>query len=172
MKKYSKIIGLLLAGLFILIDQLTKNLAVTYLKDGEPYSIIKGVFSLHYLENTGAAFGLFKDKILFFIIMTIVVLAVVLYTYYKLPESKRYQPLKYIMIFVMAGAMGNFIDRLLYNYVIDFFYFELINFPIFNLADCYVTISGLFLVILFIFYYKEEDFYFLTLKKDKEKTNE
>lgn len=166
MKKFTKAIGLLLAAILVLIDQITKILASNYLKDGEPISIIKDVFSLHYLENTGAAFGIFKDQQLFFIIMTIMVLGVVLYAYLKLPETKKYRPLKYIMIFIIAGALGNFIDRILYNYVVDFFYFELINFPIFNMADCYVSLSAIVLVILFIFYYKEEDFYFLSFQKN------
>ena len=58
----------------------------------------------------------------------------------------------------MAGAIGNLIDRISLKYVVDFIYFELIDFPIFNIADCYLTVSSFLLIILAIFYYKENDF--------------
>jgi signal peptidase II len=61
-----------------------------------------------------------------------------------------------------AGAIGNMIDRVLKHYVVDFIYFELINFPIFNVADCYVTISAALLIISIMFIYKEEDFKFIS----------
>ena len=62
------------------------------------------------------------------------------------------------LLFFMAGAIGNFIDRITNQYVVDFFYFKLINFPIFNVADIYVTIAAVFMLFLGLFYYKEEDF--------------
>ena len=68
-----------------------------------------------------------------------------------------------------AGAVGNFIDRMSNGYVVDFFYFKLINFPVFNVADIYVTLSAVFLVILLLFKYKEEDLNVLvnSLKKSR-----
>ena len=63
----------------------------------------------------------------------------------------------YILIFFAAGAIGNFIDRVSLNYVVDFLYFKLINFPIFNVADIYVTCSAFVIIVLGIFYYKDED---------------
>ena len=65
----------------------------------------------------------------------------------------------------MSGAAGNLIDRILQGYVVDFFYFRLINFPVFNVADCYVTISAAALIILFLFYYKDSDLEPFSLKK-------
>ena len=72
-----------------------------------------------------------------------------------------------ILIFFVAGAIGNLIDRIVNNYVVDFFYFKLINFPIFNVADIYVTVAAFAFIILGIFYYKEEDFEMIFKKKDK-----
>ena len=56
------------------------------------------------------------------------------------------------------GALGNFIDRVFRNYVVDFFYFKLIDFPVFNVADIYVTVAAFAMIILGLFYYKEEDY--------------
>ena len=64
----------------------------------------------------------------------------------------------------MAGAIGNMIDRAVRGYVVDFFYFRLIDFPIFNVADIYVTVTMILLLILILFYYKEEDLEFLSRK--------
>ena len=71
------------------------------------------------------------------------------------------------MVFLAAGAAGNFIDRLLRGYVVDFFYFSLIDFPIFNVADIYVTVATACLVILLLFVYKEEDLSFLSFNQKK-----
>lgn len=161
MKKSKAVIFVIL---LIILDQISKYFVRINLKDHEPITIIKNVFKLEYLENTGAAFGIFKNQIIFFILTTILVILVIAYFYYKVPEDKKYLPLKIIMIFITAGALGNLIDRVAFNYVTDFLYFELINFPVFNVADCYVTVSAFFLVILFIFYYKDEDLSFLSRK--------
>lgn len=156
-------------SLFVLIllglDQLTKLWAKTSLRGNADISIIKNVFSLHYLENRGAAFGMLQNQQLFFVIMTAIVLGGIAYLSHKLPKEARYNPLRIIALFITAGALGNLIDRLLYSYVVDFFYFELINFPVFNVADCYVTCSAIFLVLLVLFYYRDEDFAFLSRKE-------
>ena len=79
------------------------------------------------------------------------------YVYGRIPTERKFFPLHGICIALFAGAIGNFIDRILHNYVIDFFYFSLINFPIFNVADIYVTCAMALFIILFLFYYKEAD---------------
>ena len=71
----------------------------------------------------------------------------------------------FLSVFIIAGALGNLIDRVFLHYVIDFLYFELINFPVFNVADCYITVSMFVLAFLMIFYYKEEDFSSIWKKK-------
>lgn len=153
--KYIK--GLLSIAVLVLLDQLTKYWAAATLKGKSPIVIWKDVFELQYLENRGIAFGLFQDKTIIFVISTLLILAVLAYFYYKVPETKKMLPLRITMIMLGAGAIGNLIDRVVNNFVIDFLYFKLIDFPIFNVADCYVTISLFALVILILFYYKEEE---------------
>ena len=88
----------------------------------------------------------------------------VIYAMIRMPLTKKYVPLTICMLMVMSGAIGNMIDRVTNGYVVDFLYFRLINFPIFNVADCYVTVSAFVLVLLFMFYYKEEDLKVFSLK--------
>ena len=168
MKKAGKIVSL--TAFLIFLDQWTKKLAVTYLMGNEGIPIIEGVFRLKYLENRGAAFGMLQNRQMLFAIMTILVLAGCMYLFYRLPDSKQYLPLEYTTILLVSGAIGNFIDRISQNYVVDFLYFELIDFPIFNVADCYVVIATFIYAILLLFYYKEEDLDFIMPKK-KEKLN-
>ncbi len=152
-----------LAG--VLLDQFTKYLAVLYLKDSRPIPLIDGVLELRYLENRGAAFGVLQNQKIFFVIMTCLVMAIVLYVLWKMPAAGKYRLLHVLGAVLMAGALGNFIDRLRLDYVVDFVYISLIDFPIFNVADMYVSficVIGLFLV--FFGHYKEEDFAFLKKK--------
>lgn len=72
------------------------------------------------------------------------------------------------MVLLVAGALGNMIDRIRQQFVVDFLYFCLIDFPIFNVADCYVTIAACFLIILVMWYYKDEDLEFFSGKKVKQ----
>ena len=76
----------------------------------------------------------------------------------------RYFWLRFCAVLVCAGAIGNMIDRIRLNYVIDFFYFSLIDFPIFNVADCYVVVACVLFAILVLFYYKDEDFAWVSRK--------
>ncbi len=150
----------LVVGILILtaLDQLTKHLAVFYLKGKESVSIIKNVFELTYVENRGAAFGILQNHREFFLILTAVALIAMAWVYWKIPAKKKYTPLSVILLVLMAGAIGNMIDRGLQGYVVDFFYFKLIDFPVFNVADIYVTVSCFVAVILLLFAYKETDF--------------
>lgn len=151
--------GLLFSVILILADQLTKRFAVEHLKNQASISIWKGVFELHYLENHGAAFGLLQNRRAFFLITTALLLVFIVFFYFRqIPDEPRYRPLNLIAVLFFAGAIGNFIDRIKNGYVVDFFYFVLIDFPIFNVADIYVVVAAFLLIVLGIFYYKEEDF--------------
>lgn len=172
-KRTSCIIGIIVTAFLLVFDQFTKYLAVSHLKDGNSIILIKDVFQLHYLENRGAAFGIFQGAKIGFVIITVILVIAMAYIYLHCPLEKRYVGIKIIIMFLMAGAFGNLIDRIRLDYVIDFFYFELINFPIFNVADIYVSCSVVVLFILFIFYYKEEDLEaLLPSKKKKNARNE
>lgn len=158
---------ILLLAVLIFLDQLTKHFAVVYLKDQMPISIIDGVFELNYLENRGAAFGMLQDQKLFFIFIAVVILAVIVYVLIKTPNQRKYTKLHIALVCIAGGAIGNMIDRLKLDYVVDFLYFSLINFPIFNVADIYVTLSAIYLVILLLFVYKESDLEFLSFRTMK-----
>ena len=159
---------LLVSILLILFDQLTKYLATIKLKDKEPFDVIKGVFQFFYHENTGSAFGMFGGKTVFLLIFTSIILIGILWIYFHIPIEKKFMPLRIISMLLIAGAVGNMIDRFVYHYVVDFLYFKLIDFPIFNVADIYVTCATILLAILILFYYKEEELDCLFPKK-KEK---
>lgn len=150
------VIGILsvIAGIFL--DQYTKFLAVNYLKDA-PIFIIEDVFELRYLENRGAAFGILQNQQLFFVIMGVILLFIGVVLYTRLPFAKRVLPLRICLILIISGAIGNMIDRITLNYVVDFLYFKLIDFPIFNVADIYVTVATVVVVFLILFYYKDDE---------------
>ena len=166
----SKVLGFFLDILFfillVILDQITKNLAVVYLKDKPAYVIWDGVFELHYLENSGAAFGMLQNQKLLFVFVATVILVIIGYILVKLPRNRRYVFLEALLVLIASGAVGNMIDRVQFNYVVDFFYFKLIDFPIFNVADIYVSVSCVLLAILVLFFYKDDDFDFLSKKKE------
>lgn len=141
----------------VCIDQFTKYLVVGHLKDRPAYVLIRNIFQLEYLENRGAAFGILQNQRVFFYISVLLITAAVIWFYSKVPMEKKYLPLRICAVLIFGGAFGNCIDRIRLNYVVDFFYFKLIDFPIFNVADIYVTVAAFLLVILILVYYKEED---------------
>ena len=152
-------------GILIWLDQWTKTLAVTHLKGQDPIIIWDGVFQLQYLENRGAAFGMLQGRQIFFFLIALLVLAAVAYALYRMPFTRRYFPLGFCMALLVSGALGNLIDRMRQQFVVDFFYFCLIDFPIFNVADCYVTVAAFLLVILIMWYYREEELAVFSWKK-------
>lgn len=155
------------AGL-VYLDQITKALAVKHLKDQPAFVLMDGVFELHYLENRGAAFGMLQNQKVLFVVIAAIMMVVITYMLIRLPRNKHYVPLEILLVLIASGAVGNLIDRVSLNYVVDFFYFKLINFPIFNVADIYVSVSCVLLAVLLIFFYKENDFDFLSKNKKKE----
>lgn len=161
---WAALFTLLLVGL----DQLTKGLAIRFLKGQDPLVIWDGVFELRYLENRGAAFGMFQGQRVFFLIMGLLVFAVGVYLFLRMSEDARFFPFRLIGIFVVAGAWGNMLDRFRLSYVVDFFYFRLIDFPIFNVADIYVSVSVAVLAVLIFFFYSDEDLKNLLVKKQGE----
>ena len=164
-KQYGRCLtAIVLFAVLVGLDLMTKLWAQNTLPE-KPISLIQGVFELRYLENRGAAFGLLQNQRTFFIILTIIFLAAMVYAYMRIPSDKKYLPLRLLVIIVSAGAFGNFYDRLTLTYVRDFLYFSLIDFPIFNVADIYVTCSAVAFFILVVFVYKEDDLAFMEKKK-------
>ncbi|MBO4421004.1 MAG: signal peptidase II [Lachnospiraceae bacterium] len=168
-KKHWYILAPFLTAALIFFDQLTKYLARRDLVD-EPFTIIDKVFKLKLLSNQGAAWGMLQGRVSILSFISIALMGLLVYFFIKIPEDKKFYILRVLFIFVFAGALGNLIDRFYQGYVTDFLYIELIDFPIFNVADVYITFAmfGVFLLIVFI--YKEEDLEFFTFGKPKNKS--
>ena len=160
------ITGILVSALLVIFDQVTKSLAVTHLKGQDAFVIWDGVFELRYLENNGAAFGIMQGQKIIFVLFTTIA---IIWVYLKrIPAEKKFRFLDIVCVLLFAGAIGNLIDRIRLNYVVDFLYFVLIDFPIFNVADIYVTVAAFGMIFLGLFYYKNED-YELIFPSKKEK---
>lgn len=157
MKIRKYLFGLLGFGILLGMDQWTKWLAYTRLRSVDEIPVLGQVFVLRYLENRGAAFGMLQNKRFLLIGMTAVVFLALVALYCFLPMKKKFLALRILTVLLAAGALGNLWDRIFRQYVIDFLYFKWIDFPIFNLADCYVVLAAIAGFLLLSFYYKEED---------------
>lgn len=151
--------GILGVLLLTAADQITKFLAVKYLKDTSGVVLLPGVFELVYLENRGAAWGMMYGMQWILLTLTAVTLIAVIFLYIKAPIGRRYRAMRILCVVFTAGTIGNALDRLMHGFVIDFFYISLIDFPVFNVADCFICIS----IALFLLLYWKEDF--LWMKK-------
>lgn len=158
-----KIWAIPISAFLIIIDYYTKYLTRAHLNNTSK-PIIDDVFELTFVKNTGAAFGIMKDKQWLFIVMTILFLIAALVIILKINPQKRYIPFGLSVVFLVSGAIGNFIDRVTLGYVTDMLYFKLIDFPVFNVADCYITCSVIVLIILILFVYKDDEPIFLSNK--------
>lgn len=150
-----QVIILIAIAVLTALDQWFKYLAVVHLKDQPPFVLIDGVFELHYSENTGAAFGILQDHRWVFISVTIIVMVFLLVLLMS-GKFRQYPLLNVSGILIVAGGIGNLIDRIFNGYVVDFLYFKLINFPIFNFADCCVVVGAVMLLVFFFFFYDEK----------------
>jgi len=140
-------LAIVIVAFVVFLDQLTKYLAVKYLMLIGSYPVIKNFFHLTYVENKGAAFGMLQNKTLFFIVITVIVGAVLIYSMIKLPGNSVYN---YTLAMILGGAIGNLIDRVRLGYVVDFIDFKF--FPaVFNVADSFIVIGAIILGYLMIF---------------------
>lgn len=138
-------------------DQFTKYLAVIHLKGQEPFPLIKGVLELQYLENRGSAFGILQGKTFFLLAVGILFMALIFFFLIRLPLDKKYSVFHLLASGIIAGGLGNLIDRIRFGYVIDFISFILIHYPVFNVADSIVVLSTIGIVVVILFVFKEED---------------
>jgi len=110
----------------------------------------------------------------FFTVITIAFIAVSVYIIVRVPKNRFFLPLIICFTFLFSGAIGNFIDRTANKYVVDFIYFSIIDFPIFNVADIYVTLSVIAIFAMILFRYKDKDMEFLfrfTSRSDENSNN-
>lgn len=143
----------ILTFVIIAIDQFTKYLAIINLKGSRPIMIIPDFLKLIYVENYGAAFGILKDKKVFFIVITLAVVVVIslfLFKYY----AKLNIFMKLGLALLIGGAIGNLIDRVRFGYVVDFISVRLFNayeYPVFNVADMSIVVGTIMVLILILF---------------------
>ncbi len=151
------ILPILCIGLLVSLDQMTKFIVRSSFVLYETRPLIDDVFHLTYIQNTGAAWGIFKGRTIPLVVLTMIFLILCGCLYAGLKSEKRFTMFRICLVFLASGAIGNMIDRITLHYVVDFFDFRLIHFPVFNVADIYVTVSMLVLLILCLFYYKDEE---------------
>ncbi len=150
--------GIYLPLFIIAADQVTKYLAAMRLKgQTQMPEIILGVLGLNYVENSGMSFGLLQGQQVIFFAVTVLVCAFLVLVYLRIPDTKRFRPLACCVQLIFAGAVGNLIDRVKNGYVIDFLELKFISFPVFNIADLFITWPALILALLLLFRYKEEE---------------
>lgn len=154
---------LICAAVVILIltafDQIVKHIIDTDFAVGESRPLIQGIFSLTYVQNSGAAWGSLAGKRVFLLLVTFIILCGAVFVYTRLARigERRYTPLRVSLVFLISGAIGNMIDRITRGYVVDMFDFCLIRFPVFNVADIFVTCSFVVIVVLMLFCYRDDE---------------
>ena len=138
-------IYIVLALIAVALDQISKILITSNLRLYEIREFIPKFLSLTYIRNEGAAFGMLKGARVFFIILTVAVIAALIVYIKKSRPTSKLEMLS--LSFIAGGAMGNFIDRVLFGYVRDFIMTDFMDVPVFNIADCFVCIgAGLYIL--------------------------
>ena len=149
MKKRGIVAGIIAA--LIVLDQLVKSYVVQNIALGEIKSWIPNLVSLTYLQNRGAAFSMLQDQQWFFAVITLVVMAGAIWYLHKHIEDSLW--IVFGLVLIIAGGLGNFIDRISQGFVVDMFHLDFVNFAIFNVADSYLTVG---VVVLLLAMLKEE----------------
>lgn len=139
------LIYIVIIGLTVTIDQISKFLAVEFLKQIGTFPIINDVFHLTYVQNTGAAFSILSGKTTFLAIITFIVLVVGGVYLFKF-KGKKIDLESIAISLIIGGGIGNLIDRISQGYVVDMFDFRLINFAVFNVADSFVSVGTVLLL--------------------------
>jgi len=137
----------IIAAVIVALDQIIKNVLVKALANG-PIVVIRNFFNLVYVENYGIAFGMFKNKTLFFIITQSIIAIIISYVIYKLHSKS--MPLTICLSLILGGAIGNLIDRIRIGFVIDYLSFSIFP-PVFNLADSAIVVGAILLSLLLLF---------------------
>ncbi len=151
------IIAVLCVAALVAVDQLAKIWAIQTLRTATSVVVVlQNFLGFTFVENRGAAFGILQGARWFFVVLTLVVLGGMAYVYPRMPKTKTYGWVRFALILIAAGAIGNFIDRLLKGYVVDFLMFLFIEFPVFNIADIFVVCGTLLLAVVMLFFIKDE----------------
>lgn len=136
------------------VDQWTKYLVVQKIPLYSNIPAIPGLFRLTYVQNTGAAFSMLENMQWLFVLVFLVLTAAIVYDF-----SKKYMPFtkleRWLIVMIYAGGLGNMIDRVRLGYVVDMIELEFMNFPVFNVADCFITCGCILLMVHLIFFNKQ-----------------
>lgn len=137
----------MIVSLIVIFDRLTKILFSHTLSLGESLPVVRNIFHITLVQNTGIAFGLFKNHGVVFIIIPLIMIFLLVFNFYQYNYNNEKFSRLYVtaVSLILAGAIGNLIDRIFYGYVIDFIDFRI--WPVFNIADSAITV-GAFLLIL------------------------
>ncbi len=131
----------------VIFDFITKQIVLKNMHLGQSIPLWKNVFHLTFVKNEGASFGMMQGGRWFFVVITVALIAYLLY--YILKNKERNKLFLLAAAFIIGGGMGNLIDRIMTGKVVDFFDFCLINFAIFNVADCFVVVGAVLAIIYF-----------------------
>lgn len=142
------VVYFLITALLVGLDQWSKYLTVQNISLGETKEFIPGFLSLTHLRNTGAAWSLLEGKMIFFYVITVIVSVVIIYLLIKNYKKSIWYSVG--LSFVLAGAIGNFIDRVRLGYVVDMLQTDFMNFPIFNVADSTLVVGVICIFIYLI----------------------
>ena len=148
-KRYGILLGVVV--LLLAADQWLKYWTLQNLAGAPAIDLIPGIFRLTYVENRGAAFGILQGGTVLLAIVSVLTVALLLYFYKNIPAEKGVWTMRLSYILVIAGAIGNMIDRIFRGYVVDMLEFYWFSFPVFNLADCFIVVGGIaFLLVAMI----------------------
>lgn len=142
---------IIIVTILIFLDQVTKYLAQTRLQDSGWIVLIKEFLYLNYVENRGAAFGILQNQQVFFVVITLIIIFLVIF--YRMKNKKILPITSFIFDIIIAGAIGNLIDRIRLGYVIDFIdvkFWGIYDFPVFNVADILIVVGTILLSILIL----------------------
>ncbi len=140
----------IIAVFAIIADQLTKYLVVENFELYEVKDFIPHVMSLKYTQNRGAAFSMLSDNRWVFMVLSFLSMAIIIYLLIK--EYRRHTILNVSLAMVLGGGIGNMIDRIRLEYVVDFFRLDFVDFAIFNVADCFITVGAVLLGVYVVFF--------------------
>lgn len=141
----------------IVVDQISKFIIRSNFAPGETLPVIEDIFHITYVQNRGAAFSIFQNNTFFLVIVPIVAILIGSFLMIKFYQKKRRKEkiLAWIIASIIAGGIGNMIDRMFFGFVTDMFDFRI--FPVFNVADVFVTIGCIAIIAVILFFDNESD---------------
>ena len=133
--------------IFLVVDIISKILISNLMYVGQSFQVINNFFNITYVRNTGAAWSILSDKTWLLIVVSLMIMLFIIFYIYKNRPKTNLEKISYSMI--LGGSIGNFLDRIIYGYVIDFFDFYIFgyDYPIFNLADSFILVGVILLMI-------------------------